>query len=512
MNFLRDLRSDIDVSALAKAGLASAVALLVVRIIDRPAFRGILSVPPEVLGIPQGTVAALLANFKSLPTKRLNAFKEMSRWANGRTVSLPMAGMRRIVVHSACDIEHVMVGNGYNYVKVPQFALLLGRALGHGLVTEMNDELHTTHRRLISPAFSPVSIRRISNDVMRHHAMDMLRAIGASCSEDKVKGGSGTARVVVQDVVHRAALNIIAEAAFHTTGVEELNEVNECFQQVRVNLTIHPLHFTAIGRALSPALRAVDAAKRRFDKFVTRTSERFRAEECGTVEGSGKTIFDYLLHAPGLTASDLRDHAVTFMFAGFDTSSNTLQWTLALLATHPSVQQRLFEELCPVIGRGTVPEIDDLKKCVFLDAVIREGMRMYTVVPAVARLALEDDVLPDSKVVIPAGSTVMIPLHGLHYLKDVYGDDADEFHPERWLDAALRDRAASRYAFLPFSLGRRHCIGKDFAWNELTTLLAVLARNFSFELAPGESFPTMMKGNLLTTADPYALSMRERQD
>jgi cytochrome P450 len=316
--------------------------------------------------------------------------------------------------------------------------------------------------------------------------------------------------VVVGDVVHAAALNIIAEAAFHTKTKEELEEINTCFSLVRANLTVRLLHFTAIGRALSPSLRRVDAAKRRFGSYVARTSARFREEGLVATEGSGRTIFDYLLNAPGFTAENVQDHAVTMMFAGFDTSSNSLQWLLALLAANPAVQQRLYDELAASVGLASVPQVDDLKKCAYLDAVIREGMRMFTVVASVARLAAADDVLP-SKAIVPAGYTVMVPFHGFHYKKEIYGEDVDAFRPERWFEPGLRARVDANYGFIPFSIGRRHCIGKDFAWNELTTLLTVLVRNFSFVLAPGEKFPTNA-ANLLTVPLKYSLDMTLRSE
>ena len=336
---------------------------------------------------------------------------------------------------------------------------------------------------------------------MREHANELVQTISAAIQSNPV--------VVIGDHVHLTALNIIAEAAFHT-GKSETAEVSSYFTAI-LNTMWNPFHLTSIGRMLSPKLRAADAVKKKIDKFVVATAQRIKDEGEVITEGSGRAIIDYLLQSGGeLTIENIRDHSVTFMFAGFETSSNSVQWTLALLANNPSVQQKLFDELSTVMGRGTTPEVEALRSCAFLDAVIREGLRLFPVASLVPRVCVEDDVLPKSKIVIPAGSTVLCSILGVHMSKVVYGEDAAEYRPDRWLDAAVRDRAEQN-GFIPFSIGKRNCIGKEFAWNEMTILLAVIVRNFSFAFAEGQTFPAA-GSSLLYSPSRYRLAMAVRAD
>ena len=494
----------IDVAALGIATAVSLISFFLARDVVRP-------LPPHLVTakslVHQGLVKKLPFRFGA--DSRFHFFREIALADPGATIAFKFLTVERILIQDADDIDYVLNRNASNFVKSKNFAIF-ARALGNGLVTIFDDEMHSRHRRLVSPAFSPVSLRRISNDVIRDHAHTMLGEFLAEISapnESSTTSSSSPqadafADVVVKDIIHRTALNIIAEAAFHTTDEKDTNEVNRLFQMIISDLW-HPMHLTSIGRALSPKLRRIDRLKEEADEFINRTAKRIREEGIIVTEGTGRTIIDYLLQSSELTLNDIRDHSITFMSAGFETSSNSLQWIIALLAKHPECQQRLFEELSLVMTLGSTPEIDNLRTCQFLDAVIREGMRLRPVVTVVPRDSLVDDVLPSTKAVIPAGSTVLTSFLALHFNKSVYGQDAEEFRPERWLDPALRSRAEERY-FLPFGLGKRNCIGKEFAWNEISILLAVMARNFQW------SFPPMLGADFLPRADNHFLNVPEK--
>ena len=83
------------------------------------------------------------------------------------------------------------------------------------------------------------------------------------------------------------------------------------------------------------------------------------------------------------------------------------------------------------------------------------------------------------------------------------GDDAEDFRPERWLDGTLEAKVGQK-AFLPFAAGSRNCIGKDFAWHEITIMTSVLARNFAFKFPPNEPFPAGIRG-IVQSPTPYKL-------
>lgn len=225
---------------------------------------------------------------------------------------------------------------------------------------------------------------------------------------------------------------------------------------------------------------------------------------------TGRAIIDYLLQSKELTMSDIRDHGVTFMFTGLDTSSNTLQWLMALLALHPQCQDRLYDELCNVMGRGSCPAVEDVSTCAYLTNVIKEALRLYGVAAFIGRDAQEDDVLPHSKVIIPKGTYIVVGLIATHRSSETFGEDAELFRPERWEDPALEERTGLG-GFIPFGVGKRNCIGKEFAMVEMMILLAVLVRNFKMDFRNGQTFPKAQL-DIIYTPHAFKVAMSMRSD
>lgn len=312
----------------------------------------------------------------------------------------------------------------------------------------------------------------------------------------------------MNDLIRRAALHIIAESAFHCTKddlksvADEFTVINKLPQNVLI-LLVPLLKFLPLSER-----RAIDKARKNLGEYVLSIAEQIKSEG-SIVDGTARAIIDYLVQSEELTTDDLRDHSLTFMFAGFESTTNTLQWTLAILAEHKIVQQKLYETLSTIAAPGTCPDIDTLQSCVYLNNCINESMRLSPVVPVISRDTVDDDVLPFTKVVVPAGTTVLLSIHGAHRNPAVFGADADKFRPERWDDPTLKERIGV-CGFFPFSAGPRNCIGKEFALNELLILLSILVRNFEFNIRK-EDFPTRKFGVTMQPT-PYNMTIRAREE
>jgi cytochrome P450 len=486
----------IDPVALIAASFTAASTLLMIRDLFRPL--------PN-FGVVQVRNAGI--TLKTSGAGREAFFLGLARAGQGRPVAFKMLWLQRVLVSDPADIEHILVRNSGNYSKGEGLELLR-RILGDGLVTISDEKLHARQRRLVSPAFSAASLDRIANDIMRDQANQLVQSI-----RGLLHAGEGAA-VIIGDHIHDAALAIIAEAAFHTTCRADTSRIGETFLKI-LSCIWQPLHMTSIGRRISPRLRECDRLKKKLDAFVTELVTAFKttgaAATCGT---SGRGVLDCILQASAdgeLSVQNITDHSVTFMFAGFETSSNSVQWMLALLALHRNCQQRLLEELSAVMALGSIPDVAALRGCAYLNAVIHEGLRLHPVVAAVPRYCCDSDVLPSSRAVIPAGTVVLASILAVHRTEQVYGVDVDEFRPERWLDVGVRARVELHNAFLPFGLGKRNCIGKDFAWSEMTILIAAIVRNFSFDFAKGFGFP--LPGNsLLNSPQRFGLAMTARKE
>jgi cytochrome P450 len=195
------------------------------------------------------------------------------------------------------------------------------------------------------------------------------------------------------------------------------------------------------------------------------------------------------------------------MFAGSDTTSLAVTWTLLLLAKHPPIQDRLRAELCSLsrpdnLGdEAVLAHYQELAAAPFLDKVCRESMRIVPPVHSSLRVATQDDVLPESKggegVHILKGTFVHIPIEAMNLDREIWGKDGWAFVPDRWdnLPEAVKSLPGLYANTLTFSAGPRSCIGQRFSLIEMKTFLYVLITNFVF----AETDEKVVKSNVVLT-------------
>ncbi|GAB9472623.1 Cytochrome p450 [Globisporangium polare] len=182
----------------------------------------------------------------------------------------------------------------------------------------------------------------------------------------------------------------------------------------------------------------------------------------------------------------IRDTVVNFIFAGKDTSSHSMSFFIVMMNRYPEVPEKIREELRAKLPRSPsgefqVPSMDDLPQLTYLEAAIRENLRLNPVAPLVPRVATTDVVLCDGTP-LPKGNNVGLLVYASGRMKSVWGEDALEFKPERWIDPDTGKLiSVSPFKFTPFLAGRRSCIGMKFAMMEIKCTLAVLLSKFDFQ-------------------------------
>ncbi|CAN6574462.1 unnamed protein product [Malus baccata var. baccata] len=172
----------------------------------------------------------------------------------------------------------------------------------------------------------------------------------------------------------------------------------------------------------------------------------------------------------------IMDECKTFFFAGHETTALLLTWTVMLLASNPSWQEKVRAEVKQVCN-GATPSVDHLSKLTLLNRVINESLRLYPPATVLPRMAFEDIKLGDLH--IPKGLSIWIPVLAIHHSEELWGKDANEFNPERF---ASKSFTPGR--FIPFATGPRNCIGQSFAMMEAKIILAMLISQFSFTVSP----------------------------
>lgn len=203
--------------------------------------------------------------------------------------------------------------------------------------------------------------------------------------------------------------------------------------------------------------------------------------------------------------NELRDQLLTFLFAGHETTSLALTYTILLLTRHSDVRKRLYEEWEGVLGDDD-PTPADVPRLTYTDRVLTESLRLYPPAFAVFREAAED--IEIGGYLIPEGTGVTIPQYRLHRDPRFY-DDPERFDPDRWTPEF--ERGLPEYAYFPFGGGPRHCIGMRFARMEMKLVLPTILRRLRFHPL-SESDPELSPGATLQPADDVRVRVQNREE
>lgn len=175
--------------------------------------------------------------------------------------------------------------------------------------------------------------------------------------------------------------------------------------------------------------------------------------------------------------------------AGMETTTSTLGWALLYLIHNPHIQDILHQELDDVIGKSRLPELADKNNLPYLEATIAETLRVSCLVPlSVPHKTTVDTTLRGYH--LPKDTTLLVNLWSLHHDPEVW-DNPNEFRPDRFLDNNGVFQQPKGGFFLPFSGGRRSCLGESLARIELFLVLARLLHTFKFENPPGCDLPNL---------------------
>jgi cytochrome P450 len=401
-------------------------------------------------------------------------------------------GHASFILNSADAIRHVLVDNYENYTRTAAGIRVLRPMLGEGLLLA-EGRAWKHQRRTLAPAFTP----RAVNKLVPH----MISAVDETLAELQ-QAGSGP--VDLREIMQRMTLEIAGRTMFSFDLGARGPRLRDFVIEYGTKLA-RPHFFDLLLPLGWPTPQ--DFSRRRFRKRWTRfVAELITARRAaGKNEGAPpRDLFDLMVAArdpeTGAAFSDdqLGDQVATMILAGHETTATALFWALYLLALDPDTQQRLAAE-AQAAAQGAL----EIEKLPFTRAVIDETMRLYPPAFLIARAAAGPDRLGDHDV---ARHDVILIAPWLLHRHEKLWRDPEAFMPARFMPGMP---APDRFAYLPFGVGARVCIGAHFATVEATLALAKIIGAFRVELE--DTRPVMPIGIVTTQPDHSPMFRIERR-
>ncbi|PBK64197.1 cytochrome P450 [Armillaria solidipes] len=441
------------------------VALLLHRWFKRPSVKHVKGPPSPSFWLGHQRVLRDQDNAGDLETKWRREYGTLYRIGG-------CLGQDVLVVCDPKALEHVLHPSR-PYPKSKDAVFILGLITGKGLGI-VSGEPHHRQRKILNPAFSTAQLRN-------------SQVIFQQCSDKLVNGikgsliGTGTGDTInICAWTSKATLDIIASFRYDFTSLD--GSETELEQVMKHLFTASQTNPSAAELILIDLIRVLpDVVLELLRQFPTRevrqlisvgnaakkTVREIMASHNGmqTSEGDGD-ILDILAKARlagKMQDDEIEGQLMTFVIAANETSSTSLSWLLYELAVHPDHQS---------IIRAELKQSNDYDSMPFLNATIKESLRLHSNVPSLIRTAPHDDVLP-----LSGGKTLALP--------SLWGDDAEEWNPARFLDNPLSVSLGVYANLMTFGSGPRSCIGWRFAVMEIQTILANLILNFEFSLPEG---------------------------
>ncbi|XP_021967785.1 cytochrome P450 3A31 [Folsomia candida] len=480
------------------------------------------------MGIPGPKPDFWMGNAKQLTYGRVDTLGVLTEWRQqyGRVVGYYIGLRPQMQITDADIVKEIFLKQFSNFVNRPD-------AQGeteHNLA-RLRDNEWKENRRVLNPSFTTKKLKSLA--VMMNKVEDVLMEIlDEKCSKNEALPAYKTAQGLT--------FQIITKTAFAMDVDCQRNENDPLYQNIKawLNYPFSPLIFLILmfpglkhlfrfllrfesrnklfkdmhrhikgiinfRRANPEAMKGeadliglmieASAGKHAIDQTKELTTNILKDDDDQTdniIKTNVKTEEVSKVAKPGkylLSDEEIMDNCILFLMAGFDSTSNTIAFAFHLLAREPEIQERAYNEIVSEIGDLQVITAEDCKKLPYVEQIIYETLRMYPPVPIFLHRECKETVTIKG-ITIPAGTVVETPPWILHRDPE-YWPEPDKFDPDRF--APENQTETQKFAFAPWGLGPRMCIGARFALIEATTALAKIIREY--KIIPSDKYKADMK-------------------
>ncbi|KAI8808385.1 cytochrome P450 [Cladochytrium replicatum] len=409
-----------------------------------------------------------------------------------------------VKVANADVVREIALSRANEFPKPLEMYKIL-RIYGNNLVTTEGEEWKR-HRRVTSPHFNEKNNAYVHESTLR-----TLEGVFSKWKSDNLAHGTDETEVDVHNVMFRVALSVISDAAFgvqfdfHGEGYVPTGYTYS-FQASLEVLALHLVEYIVYPKWVLKLpfqyLRKIDVGFADFYRHMRDLVSRARTEKsdkANLLAALVNAVDTEIDTEKSLSEEEMISSMFIFLFAGHETTANVLSYATAHMALMPEYQKRLYEETNKVIPLNEVPAYKHFSQLTFTMAIMNETMRITPTVSLVPKCAgtgqsgaAQFQPLLGGKYQIPVNhnasepdlesTTIQVSFIPLHVNPKYWGPDPDVFRPERWLSEDME--SSHRYAFAPFSIGARACVGKKFSQVEFVCALTMLNRYYTWRISP----------------------------
>ncbi|KAI3665534.1 hypothetical protein L6452_44161 [Arctium lappa] len=350
--------------------------------------------------------------------------------------------------------------------------------IGRGLLMANGDDWHH-QRHIVAPAFM--------RDKLKSYAGYMVECTKEMIQSMEKEVATGRSEFEIGEYMAGLTADIISRTEFDSS-YEKGKQIFHLLTVLQQLCAQASRHLCLPGSRFLPSKynREIKSLKMEVERLLMEIIQSRRdCVEIGRSSCYGNDLLGMLLNEMqkkrggngfSLNLQVIMDECKTFFFAGHETTALLLTWTIMLLASNPSWQDKVRAEVRQVCNGGS-PSVEHLSKLSVLNMVINESLRLYPPASVLPRMAFEDIKLGDLH--IPKGLSIWIPVLAIHHSEEIWGKDVNEFNPNRF---ASKSFSHGRH-FMPFAAGPRNCVGQSFALMEAKIILAMLISKFKFTIS-----------------------------
>lgn len=370
-----------------------------------------------------------------------------------------------VVILDPKVVKRVLSDNMQNYTREPVY-VIMGELLGKGIFNTDNENWKN-QRKISSHMFNAKKLNNKAYDTFVNCADILVDRINCHIDNDE--------SFDLKDLFFRTTMDSICKIAFdYDVGCMQSEEKPEFAKAIDwcTNYLFYRLLNPLWKIKKIANLQDEDDYKSKID-LLNNLCYDIISEKKKNNDYSGDDILSMFMDKGHLDEEYLRDVVFSFILAGRDTTASTLSWLFYELIKNPDIESATRKHIDNV-------NIDDMdakkyRELNFIDNIFMETLRMHPPVAVSMKFATNEDITENGSV-IPKGSMVMYSPYIFGKSGKIWGNDYDNFKPDRWLNKKVND-----YKFLAFNAGPRICLGRFFAKLEMQVMVAQLVKRFKFE-------------------------------